>query len=192
MLDYSITLPGLLFILPLLLLLAALIKLDSPGPVIHRRLMMGQHGRPFYAFKFRTMVVNGDAILAQNPHLQAELAQNFKLKNDPRVTRIGHLLRKYSLDELPQLLNVLAGQMSLIGPRFVTPQEIAKYGPHGDTLLTVLPGLTGLWQVSGRSDTSYDERIRLDMLYIHHWSLALDLRILLRTPLVVLQGKGAY
>jgi len=192
LLDYVIALPSLIVMTPLFLLLALLIKLDSPGPIFHRREMMGQNGRIFPALKFRTMTINGHDILAQHPHLQAELAQNFKLKNDPRVTRLGRLLRKYSLDELPQLINVLAGDMSLIGPRFVTPEEIARYGANGARLLTVPPGLTGLWQVSGRSDTSYEERIRLDMIYIQNWSLWLDLKILLRTPWVVVQGKGAY
>ena len=192
LLDYAIALPSLIVMTPLFLLLALLIKLDSPGPIFHRREMMGQNGRIFPALKFRTMTINGHDSLAQHPHLQAELAQNFKLKSDPRVTRLGRLLRNYSLDALPQFFNVLAGDMSLIGPRFVTPEEIARYGANGAWLLTVPPGLTGLWQVSGRSDTSYEERIRLDMIYSQTWSLWLDLKILLRTPWVVVQGKGAY
>ena len=192
LLDYCIVIPGLLLISPLLLLLALMVKLDSPGPIIHRRRVLGRNGRVFYALKFRTMHVNGDEILARYPKLKQELDQNYKLKFDPRVTRVGAILRKYSLDELPQLFNVLAQDMSLIGPRIIAPDELVKYGPYGATLLTAMPGLTGLWQVSGRSDTTYDERVTLDMQYIHEWSLWLDIKILFRTPLVILRGDGAY
>jgi lipopolysaccharide/colanic/teichoic acid biosynthesis glycosyltransferase len=173
-------------------MLAILVKLDTPGPVIHRRRVLGRNGRVFYAFKFRTMYVNGDEILAAHPRLRAELNKNYKLKCDPRVTPVGRFLRKYSLDELPQLFNVLAQDMSLVGPRIIAPEEIVKYGQWGDLLLTAMPGLTGLWQVSGRSNTSYDERIALDMHYISHWSVWLDIKILFRTIPVVLKGDGAY
>jgi lipopolysaccharide/colanic/teichoic acid biosynthesis glycosyltransferase len=192
LLDYAVVIPTIIFILPLLIILALAVKLDSPGPVIYRRRVLGRDGRVFNAFKFRTMYVNGDEILAQYPKLRAELNVNYKLKHDPRVTRIGQLLRKYSLDELPQLFNILFQDMSLIGPRIITPNEIAKYGWHGRTLVTVLPGLTGLWQVSGRSDTSYDERVVLDMHYINNWSIWLDIKILLQTVPAVLRGDGAY
>lgn len=191
-LDYALALPGLLLIAPLFIFLAILVKLDSPGPVFHRRRVLGQNGRVFHAFKFRTMYVNGDEILARYPKLRQELNKNYKLKCDPRVTRVGTLLRKFSLDELPQLLNILARDMSLIGPRIIAPDEINKYGQHGSALMTVLPGLTGLWQVSGRSDTTYDERVALDMKYINEWSMWLDLKILLRTIPAVLKGDGAY
>ncbi len=191
-LDYFIVIPGLLLISPLFILLALMVKLDSPGPIIHRRRVLGRNGRVFYALKFRTMHVNGDEILARYPKLKQELDQNYKLKFDPRVTRVGAILRKYSLDELPQLFNVLAQDMSLIGPRIIAPDEIVKYGPYGATLLTAMPGLTGLWQVSGRSDTSYDQRVALDMQYIHNWSIWADIKILFRTPLVILKGDGAY
>jgi lipopolysaccharide/colanic/teichoic acid biosynthesis glycosyltransferase len=192
LLDYCLTIPGVLLISPLLLLLAIMVKLDSPGPIIHRRRVLGRNGRVFYALKFRTMYVNGDEILARYPKLKEELDQNYKLKFDPRVTRVGAILRKYSLDELPQLFNVMAQDMSLIGPRIIAPDEIVKYGPYGATLLTAMPGLTGLWQVSGRSDTSYDERVTLDMRYIHDWSIWADVKILFRTPLVIIRGDGAY
>jgi lipopolysaccharide/colanic/teichoic acid biosynthesis glycosyltransferase len=191
-LDYCITIPGLLLISPLMLMLAILVKLDSPGPIIHRRRVLGRDGRVFYALKFRTMYVNGDEILARYPDLKAELARNRKLKSDPRVTKIGNLLRKYSLDELPQLFNVLAQDMSLIGPRIIAPDEISKYGPYGGALLTATPGLTGLWQVSGRSNTTYDERVQLDMTYIHKWSLWMDIKILFMTIPAVMKGDGAY
>jgi lipopolysaccharide/colanic/teichoic acid biosynthesis glycosyltransferase len=192
MLDYCITIPGVLLISPLLVLIALMVRLDSPGPIIHRRRVLGRNGRVFYALKFRTMHVNGDEILARYPKLKEELDKNYKLKFDPRVTRVGVILRKYSLDELPQLFNVLAQDMSLIGPRIIAPAEIVKYGPYGATLLTAMPGLTGLWQVSGRSDTSYDDRVNLDMQYIHEWSIWTDIKILFRTPLVILRGDGAY
>ncbi len=191
-LDYAIALPGLLLIAPLLILLAILVKLDSPGPIFHRRRVLGQNGRVFDAFKFRTMYVNGDEILARYPKLRQELNKNYKLKCDPRVTRVGTFLRKFSLDELPQLLNVLARDMSLIGPRIIAPDEIGKYGQYGQTLMAVMPGLTGLWQVSGRSNTSYDERVALDMHYIGEWSVWLDIKILFLTIPAVLKGDGAY
>jgi lipopolysaccharide/colanic/teichoic acid biosynthesis glycosyltransferase len=139
------------------------------------------------------MVVNGDALLAEHPELLAELQANHKLKNDPRITRAGRWLRRTSLDEVPQIINVLRGQMSLVGPRMITPEEAALYGRMRQNLLTVRPGLTGLWQVSGRSDLSYDERVRLDMHYIRNYSLWLDLQILfIQTPTAVFKGRGAY
>ena len=192
LLDYAIVIPTLLLIWPLFLALAIAVKLDSPGPVIHRRRVLGRDGRIFDAFKFRTMYINGDEILAQYPKLKAELNQNYKLKCDPRVTRVGTLLRKFSLDELPQLFNVLAQDMSIVGPRIIAPEEITKYGRWGQTLLTVMPGLTGLWQVSGRSNTSYDDRVRLDMQYIDNWSIFLDIKILFKTIPAVMKGDGAY
>lgn len=192
LLDYCLTLPGLLASLPLLGLIALAIRLDSPGPVIYRRRVMGLNGRQFDAFKFRTMHVDGDRILEQHPALKEELARTHKLKADPRVTRVGRLLRKYSLDELPQLFNVLRAEMSLVGPRMIAPPEMAQYNQWGLNLLTVRPGLTGLWQVSGRSDVSYDERVRLDMYYIRNWAIWLDLQILFQTLPAVLRSRGAY
>ncbi|GAB4281353.1 MAG: hypothetical protein Kow0080_34870 [Candidatus Promineifilaceae bacterium] len=191
-LDYIIVIPGILFLLPLFALLALAVRLDSPGPIIHRRRVLGKDGRVFHAYKFRTMYVNGDEILDRYPELKAELAQNHKLKNDPRITRIGAILRKFSLDELPQLFNIVKQDMSLVGPRIIAPNEITKYGEWGETLLTVMPGLTGLWQVSGRSNTTYDDRVQLDMTYIHNYSLWLDIKIILKTVPAVLKGEGAY
>lgn len=153
---------------------------------------MGINGKQFYALKFRTMVVNGDEVLNAHPALKEELAKNHKLKYDPRVTKIGAFLRKYSLDELPQLLNVLSRDMSLVGPRMIAPEEMAMYKQFDMNLLTVHPGITGLWQVSGRSDISYDERVRLDMYYIRNWSIWLDLQLLFQTIPAVLRGRGAY
>jgi exopolysaccharide biosynthesis polyprenyl glycosylphosphotransferase len=191
-LDYAFTLPGLILISPVLLVVALLVKLDSPGPVIHRRRVMGVNGRQFDAYKFRTMYVNGDEILDSLPKLKSELARNFKLKNDPRVTRIGNFLRKTSIDELPQLFNVMKREMSLVGPRIITPAEVEKYNKWDINLLTVRPGITGLWQVSGRSDVSYEERVRLDMHYIRNWSIWFDLQILFQTIPAVIKRRGAY
>jgi exopolysaccharide biosynthesis polyprenyl glycosylphosphotransferase len=191
-LDYAITIPGLILVLPVVLLIAIAIKMDSPGPVFHRRRVMGLHGRQFDAFKFRTMHVNGDELLHAQPGLQAELAQQHKLKNDPRITRLGRILRQLSLDELPQLLNVLRREMSLVGPRMISPPEMTMYGQWGMNLLTVPPGITGLWQVSGRSDVSYAERVRLDMYYIRNWTIWLDLQLLLQTIPAVIKKRGAY
>jgi exopolysaccharide biosynthesis polyprenyl glycosylphosphotransferase len=192
LLDYAITLPGLLMISPVLVLIVLAIKFDSPGPIVHRRRVMGVNGRQFDAFKFRTMYMNGDEILAAHPELQAELALHHKLKDDPRITRVGRFLRKYSLDELPQLLNVLKRDMSLVGPRMISPAEMNKYNQWDLNLLTVKPGITGLWQVSGRSDVSYEERVRLDMYYIRNWTIWLDLQLLLETFPAVMNGRGAY
>ena len=153
---------------------------------------MGLNGVQFDAFKFRTMHINGDEILNRNPELKAELARHHKLKDDPRITRIGKFLRKYSLDELPQLFNVLRAEMSLVGPRMIAPAELAQYNQWGINLLTVRPGLTGLWQVSGRSDVGYDERVRLDMFYVRNWTIWQDLAILFQTVPTVLKGRGAY
>ena len=193
LLDYTIVFFGSLFLLPLIGLLALCIKLDSPGPVLYRRRVLGVGGEEFDAFKFRTMVINGDEVLAQHPELLAELRATHKLKFDPRITRVGAWLRRTSLDELPQFINILLGQMSLVGPRMIAPAEAAMYGQMWQNLLTVKPGLTGLWQVSGRSDLSYDDRVQLDMHYIRNYSIWLDLQILFfQTLPAVFKGRGAY
>jgi exopolysaccharide biosynthesis polyprenyl glycosylphosphotransferase len=181
-----------LILLPLFAVITLLVRLDSPGPVIHRRRVMGVNGQQFDAYKFRTMYVNGDEILAARPDLLEELAREQKLKDDPRITRIGRILRKTSFDELPQLINVMRNQMSLVGPRMISPPEMNYYKQMGLNLLTVKPGITGLWQVSGRSDLAYEERIRLDMYYIRNWSLWLDMQLLWRTIPAVLSHQGAY
>ena len=191
-LDYVLAITSLIVLSPFLLLIAILVKIGSPGPVLHRRLVMGLNGKKFYALKFRSMVTNGNEILDKYPELKDEMARNHKLKNDPRITRIGAFLRKYSLDELPQLFNVLKRDMSLVGPRMISPEEVSLYKQFDMNLLTVLPGITGLWQVSGRSDISYDERVRLDMYYIRNWSTWLDLQLLFQTIPAVLKGRGAY
>jgi exopolysaccharide biosynthesis polyprenyl glycosylphosphotransferase len=191
-LDYILTTFGLIAISPILLAIAIWVRLDSPGPIFHRRRVMGVNGHQFDAFKFRTMHLNGNEILAAHPELKAELEKNHKLREDPRITRAGKWLRKFSLDELPQLLNVIRGEMSLVGPRMISPSEINMYNHWDINLLTVRPGITGLWQVSGRSDITYDERVRLDMYYIRNYSIWLDLQLLLQTIPAVLRGRGAY
>ena len=192
LMDISLTVPGVIVLSPILLIIALLVKIDSPGPILHRRRVVGVNGREFDALKFRTMRVNGDEILEQHPDLKKELSKNHKLKNDPRITRIGHFLRKYSLDELPQLFNVLRGEMTLVGPRMITKAEMDKYQKWDLNLLTVRPGITGLWQVSGRSNISYEERVRLDMYYIRNWTIWLDIQLLIQTIPAVIKGRGAY
>jgi exopolysaccharide biosynthesis polyprenyl glycosylphosphotransferase len=191
-LDILLTLPALILLGPIMLLIALVIKLDSPGPIFHRRRVMGMHGVEFDAFKFRTMHENGDEILQSYPDLQEELQKNFKLKEDPRITKIGQILRKTSLDELPQMFNVLRREMSLVGPRIITPAEVEKYEKWDINLMTVRPGITGLWQVSGRSDVTYEERVRLDMHYIRNWTIWLDIQLLFQTIPAVLRRRGAY
>jgi exopolysaccharide biosynthesis polyprenyl glycosylphosphotransferase len=190
--DLLITIPAMILLLPIMLIIGVAIKLDSPGPVLHRRRVMGVNKRQFDALKFRTMNEDGDAILDEYPELKAELARNHKLKDDPRVTRVGRFLRKWSLDELPQLINVIKRDMSVVGPRMICPEEMGNYSQWNINLLTVKPGITGLWQVSGRSDVTYEERVRLDMHYIRNWSIWLDVQILIRTIPAVLRARGAY
>lgn len=180
-----------ILLLPVFALLSLIVLLDDGAPIIHRRRVLGRGGE-FDAFKFRTMRRDADAILARDAVLKNEFERNFKLRKDPRLTRAGALLRKYSLDELPQLFNVIKGQMSLVGPRMITPQELSRYGQYQKLLMTTKPGVTGYWQTRGRQETSYEERVRMDVHYITHWSLGLDLRILFETPWKVISGKGAY
>jgi lipopolysaccharide/colanic/teichoic acid biosynthesis glycosyltransferase len=181
----------LFFLSPILFIIAFLILVSDGLPVFHLRRVVAAEGE-FSAYKFRTMCRNADAILESDVELRRSFAQNFKLQSDPRVTRIGSWLRKFSLDELPQLVNVLKGQMSLVGPRMITPEELSKYGEYKDLLMTVKPGLTGYWQIQGRQDVSYEERVHMDIYYITHWNLGLDLSILWKTPWRVIKGKGAY
>ncbi len=191
-LDRVIAVVLLAFLSPVLLIIAALVAVTSPGPVLHRRRVVGRHGIEFDAFKFRTMVADADAILQRDPDLLRAFDANMKLRADPRLTPVGAMLRRMSLDELPQLFNVAAGHMSLVGPRIIAPTEMAKFGDALAQRLAVKPGITGLWQISGRQELAYDDRIRLDLHYIEHWSLGLDLAILARTIPAVLSMRGAY
>jgi exopolysaccharide biosynthesis polyprenyl glycosylphosphotransferase len=190
--DRALALTALLLVSPLCLVVALAIKLTSRGPVLFRQARVGRGGREFHVFKFRTMVAGAHAMR----DLLADRNENdgllFKIRNDPRVTRVGRWLRKWSLDELPQLLNVLFGQMSLVGPRPPLPEEVARYDGDVARRLLVKPGITGLWQVSGRSDLSWEDGVRLDLYYVENWSLAADLVILCKTVGAVLGQRGAY
>lgn len=190
--DYLLAATALLVLSPLLLLIALLVKLDSPGPVLHRRRVLGRAGKPFDAFKFRTMIVNAERRQRQVPIDFEDRRRALKSQADPRITRLGRFLRRTSLDEVPQLINVLRGEMSLVGPRMIAPDEATKYGKWQLNLLTVKPGITGPWQVRGRSELPYEERVRLSMQYIRNYSIWADLEILARTVFVVVQGRGAY
>jgi Undecaprenyl-phosphate galactose phosphotransferase WbaP len=194
--DLSIVIFGGIIILPWLLFFALLVKLSSPGPVLYGHIRLGQNGKHFKAYKFRSMVVDAkeqlELMLESNPQIREEWGRNHKLKNDPRVTKIGRFLRRTSFDEFPQLINILKGEMSLVGPRPVVDEEVEKYGEDYNRIFSVKPGLTGLWQVSGRSDTDYAERVVLDTYYLQSWSVWLDLWILYKTVGVVIRGKGAY
>jgi len=188
--ERSAALLALVVLSPALLLVALAVRLDSPGPALFRQVRVGRHGEPFTMIKFRTMCVDAEQrrvdLSARPGHVL------FKLERDPRITRVGRVLRQYSLDELPQLLNVVRGEMALVGPRPALPSELEQYDEDPLRRLAVTPGLTGLWQVSGRSDLSWEESVRLDLDYVDNWSLGLDLVILLRTVGAVLRHTGAY
>jgi exopolysaccharide biosynthesis polyprenyl glycosylphosphotransferase len=192
-LDRFGSLFGLVVLSPFLLVVALVVRTSTPGPVLFTQLRVGKDGREFRIWKFRTMHVDAEQrraeVAADNVHGDEVL---FKIPRDPRVTPVGRWLRRFSLDELPQLANVLLGQMSLVGPRPPLPSEVARYGHGVHRRLLVKPGLTGLWQIRGRSDLSWDESIRLDLRYVENWSLALDLMIIWKTFAAVLGGRGAY
>jgi Undecaprenyl-phosphate galactose phosphotransferase WbaP len=194
--DLALTGIGGLIALPFVGLIALFIKLDSSGPVFYSQERIGSSGRRFRAWKFRSMVKDSEKVLHEylerHPELRAEWERDHKLRFDPRVTRMGRWLRRSSLDELPQLWNVLRGEMSLVGPRPIVEQEIGRYGERFVLYNKVLPGITGLWQVSGRNTTSYTERVNLDSYYVNNWSVWLDIYILVRTARAVLSGRGAY
>ncbi len=177
---------------PLLLIVAAAVKFTSPGPILFRQDRVGRDGRSFRMLKFRTMVADAEAQLEALREEADSDSPLFKMRNDPRITRVGRLLRRTSIDELPQLLNVVKGEMSLVGPRPALRTEMAEWSPELYGRLRVQPGITGLWQVSGRSEASFDDYTRLDLYYVDNWSLAADLRILLRTAFAVIRSDGAY
>lgn len=191
---FDVVVSGTLIVItaPLMLLLAILIRAESPGPVLFKQERVGMEGEPFGMLKFRSMVVDAEERLADLIHRNEGNGVLFKLKNDPRVTRIGRVLRRYSLDELPQLFNIFAGSMSLVGPRPPLPREVEAYEHDVRRRLLVKPGLTGLWQVSGRSNLSWQDSVRLDLYYVENWSLAGDLVIILRTVRAVFHSTGAY
>jgi Undecaprenyl-phosphate galactose phosphotransferase WbaP len=196
LIDLAATLIGGLFLLPLIAVTAVLIRLDSPGPIFYSQIRIGQGGHHFKAWKFRTMVQDAEQSLQnyldKHPELQDAWKRDRKLRYDPRVTRVGRFLRRTSLDELPQLWNVLRGEMSLVGPRPIVDEEIEMYGDKFELYKKVIPGLTGLWQISGRNNITYIERVNLDAYYVRNWSVWLDVYILLRTIWVVITAEGAY
>jgi lipopolysaccharide/colanic/teichoic acid biosynthesis glycosyltransferase len=169
------------------LAIALAIRLDTPGPIFYKQARVGRNGRMFRCYKFRSMVANADELRDQFAELNESTGPLFKIRNDPRMTRVGRLIRRYSLDELPQLINVLRGEMSLIGPRPNLPSEVEQYQEWMKKRLVVSPGITGLWQVSGRSDLTFDEMVLLDIYYVENWSLGLDVSILLRSVPAVIQ-----
>lgn len=188
-LDYLGAALSVVILSPLLLLISLCVRITSPGPVLEKRPALGLNGKQFQVLKFRTMLTDGDEILKQHPELKKEWDRNHKLKNDPRLTPIGAFLRRYRLDSLPNLFNVLKGDMSLVGPRPIFPEQAAIYEQYVMNLLTILPGITGLRQISNRSNLSYEERVRLDMYYVRNWSIWLDLQLIIQTVIEVLKGR---
>ncbi|MGZ9586216.1 sugar transferase [Paenibacillus marinisediminis] len=190
--DYTLTTIAFVLTLPITLFTAVCIKCESKGPIFYKQTRVGKNGKLFYMYKFRSMVQDADQLITKLAQENEVEGIAFKMKNDPRITRVGRFIRKYSIDELPQLLNVLKGDMSLIGPRPPLEMEVEHYSDWEWRRLEVLPGITGLWQVSGRSDLSFQQWMNLDVYYIENWSLTLDIKILLKTIPVVLKGEGAY
>jgi exopolysaccharide biosynthesis polyprenyl glycosylphosphotransferase len=190
--DKLAALAALVLAAPLLALLALIIRLDDGGPALFRQTRVGKDGCPFSVYKFRTMVRDAEVRKADLADSNQQQGPLFKIRQDPRITRAGSWLRRWSLDELPQLLNVITGDMSLVGPRPALPEEAAVYGDHVRRRLAVKPGMTGLWQVNGRADLSWDESVRLDLRYVENWSFMLDLQILWKTSAAVIRGSGAY
>lgn len=194
--DVTLATVAILLFSPLLVGLAFLVQSTSPGPILYGHSRVGFAGRTFKCWKFRSMVINGDTVLAnhlrKNTAAQAEWNETQKLRHDPRVTPLGRVLRKLSLDELPQLFNIFLGDMSIVGPRPIVTEEVRRYGPSLGHYLRTRPGLTGMWQISGRSDVGYRQRVLLDRFYVRNWSLAKDMWIILRTIPAVLWSRGSY
>ena len=190
--DVLIAGMALVLISPLWALIALAIKLDSPGPILFRQERLGLHGKPFTVFKFRSMHLDAEEQLEKLRARNEAAGPLFKIKDDPRRTRVGRFIRRTSLDELPQFINVLRGEMSMVGPRPGLASEVAQYQDWHKKRLAVVPGITGLWQVSGRSELTFDEMVMLDIYYAENWSLGMDLRIMLRTIPQLLFGDGAY
>ncbi|MBM3313524.1 sugar transferase, partial [candidate division WOR-3 bacterium] len=194
--DLALAALAVIILCPVFIMAGIAIRLDSPGPVFYRHRRLGRNMRELKILKFRTMRRDADTqlqtLLASDPSLKHEFETTFKLKRDPRVTRVGAILRRFSIDELPQFLNILAGQMSFVGPRPIVEDEVKYYKDHSLLLFRVWPGATGRWQVSGRSDTSYPERVEMDTRYVQEWTFWEDLKIILATPRAVLSRRGSY
>ena len=192
LIDIIGSLIGIILLSPIYIIIAILIKSDSPGKIVFGHTRKGKGGKDIKVYKFRTMYSNANEIFESfTSEQKEEYYKNFKLDNDPRVTKLGGFLRKTSLDELPQLFNILKGDMTIIGPRPIVEKEISKYGDKAEKLFSVVPGLAGYWQANGRSDTTYEERVEMDMYYIDNMSFYLDVKILFQTAISVLKGEGA-
>lgn len=183
---------GIVILSPIFLITAILVKLCSKGPIFYAHKRIGKNGKLFNIYKFRTMVINAEEVLKNmNEEMKKEFEKNFKLDNDPRITPVGKILRITSIDELPQLINILTGEMSIVGPRPIITDELKKYGENAKKLVTVKPGLTGYWQANGRSNTTYEERVQMDMYYIDNRGLWMDIKIIFQTAVSVFRKEGA-
>lgn len=191
-LDVVLSTIGFIILLPVFAIISLCIKIDSKGPVLFKHKRVGKDGKELYIYKFRTMVENAEDMIKDfSPEQMKEFKSNYKLKNDPRITKVGKFLRKSSLDELPQLLNIIKGELSIIGPRPVIEEELEKYGENKKKFLSVTPGLTGYWAANGRSGISYDERMKLELYYVDNISLKMDIKIFLKTIITVFKKQGA-
>lgn len=191
-LDILIASIGLVVLSPIFLIVALCIKLETRGKVMFKHKRIGKNGKEIYIYKFRSMVENAEDMIKDfSPEQMKEFKENYKLKNDPRITKVGKFIRKTSLDELPQLLNIIKGDLSIIGPRPVIEEELEKYGPTKAKFLSVTPGLTGYWAANGRSCTSYEDRMKMELYYVDNMSLKLDIKIILKTVITVIKRQGA-
>jgi lipopolysaccharide/colanic/teichoic acid biosynthesis glycosyltransferase len=190
--DIALVFAALPVALPIFVIIAFVIKLDSPGPVLFKQERIGRYGKRFYMYKFRSMHKNAESILPELFQNNEASGAIFKIRNDPRITRSGRILRRLSLDELPQLFNVLGGSMSLVGPRPPLPRELTGYKPEHYQRLEAVPGVTGFWQVMRGGNPSFEEMVQMDLVYIEKWSLSLDVSIMLKTIPAMLGGRGAY
>lgn len=190
--DFLLSLIGLIVLSPVFLIIAILIKNESDGPVFFKHKRIGKNGKEIYIYKFRSMVTNAEELIKKfTPEQMKEFKENFKLENDPRITKIGKFIRKTSLDELPQLINILKGELSIIGPRPIVKEELEKYGDNKEKFLSVMPGLTGYWAANGRSSTTYDQRMMMELYYVDNMSFKLDVKIFFKTIVSVLKKEGA-
>lgn len=191
-LDFTLSLLGLIVLSPVFLIISILIKRESDGPIFFKHKRIGKNGKEIYLYKFRSMIPNAEELIKKfTPEQMKEFKENFKLENDPRITKIGKWLRKTSLDELPQLINILKGELSIIGPRPVISEELEKYGNNKEKFLSVTPGLTGYWAANGRSNTTYEQRMQMELFYVDNISFKLDIRIFFKTVRSVLKREGA-
>lgn len=191
-LDIIISGVGLVILFPFLLVIAIAIKIDSKGPILFKHKRIGKDGKTIYIYKYRTMLPNAEEMIKDfNFEQLKEFKENYKLKKDPRITKVGRFLRKTSLDELPQLINILKGELSIVGPRPIIQEELERYGENADKFLSVMPGLTGYWQANGRSLTTYEQRMKMELYYVENCTLLLDIKIFFKTIFIVFKKEGA-